>query len=59
MGLGPLVAEGAETWVTWKVEHGFGLEDEAPEQPRFSADTDTASIALQKKRALMSELEEA
>ncbi|WP_394770250.1 ABC transporter ATP-binding protein [Lacisediminihabitans sp.] len=59
MGVGPLVGEGTETWVSWKVEHGFGLEDEAPRQPRFSSDTDTASIALEKKRALMSELEEA
>ncbi|MFM9919885.1 ABC transporter ATP-binding protein [Lacisediminihabitans sp. H27-G8] len=58
-GAGPVVTEGAESWVSWKVEHGFGLEDEAPATPRFAADTDTASIAVQKKRALMSELEEA
>ena len=60
-GAGPLVAEGAEAWVSWSVEHGFGLEDEAHSTPRFDADadTDTASIAVQKKRALMSELEEA
>ncbi|CAN5418097.1 ABC transporter ATP-binding protein [soil metagenome] len=58
-GAGPLVTEGAEAWVSWNVEHGFGLEDEAPVAPRFAADTDTASIAVQKKRALMSELEEA
>lgn len=59
MGVGPAVTEGSEAWVSWKVEHGFGLEDEAPAQPRFPADADTASIAVQKKRALMSELEEA
>jgi spermidine/putrescine transport system ATP-binding protein len=58
-GSGPLVTEGAQAWVSWNVEHGFGLEDEAPPMPRFDADTDTASIALQKKRALLSELEEA
>jgi spermidine/putrescine transport system ATP-binding protein len=59
MGSGPTVAEGQETWVSWKVEHGFGLEDEAQELPRFAADTDTATLAVQKKRALMTELEEA
>lgn len=60
-GAGPLVADGAEAWVSWSVEHGFGLEDEAYSTPRFDADadTDTASIAVQKKRALLSELEEA
>jgi len=58
-GAGPTVTEGAEAWVSWNVEHGFGLEDDAPVAPRFAADTDTASIAVQKKRALMSELEEA
>ncbi|MCU1514407.1 MAG: spermidine/putrescine transporter ATP-binding protein [Microbacteriaceae bacterium] len=58
MHIGPSVAKGEEVWVSWKVEHGFGLEDEAPEQPRFAADTDTASIAVQRKHALMSELEE-
>jgi spermidine/putrescine transport system ATP-binding protein len=58
-GAGPQVTEHAEAWVSWSVEHGFGLEDEAPPEPRFDADTDTASIAVQRKRALMSELEEA
>jgi spermidine/putrescine transport system ATP-binding protein len=56
-GSGPIVTEGAETWVSWNVEHGFGLDDEAPPQPKFDADADTATIAVQKKRALMSELE--
>jgi len=55
-GAGPSVTEGAEAWVSWNVEHGFGLEDEAPAEPRFDADTDTATIAVQKKRSLMSEL---
>lgn len=57
-GAGPLLVEGAETWMSWNVEHGFGLEDEASPTPRFAADVDTASIAVQKKRALMSELGE-
>ena len=55
-GAGPSVTEGAGAWVSWNVEHGFGLEDEAPAEPRFDADTDTATIAVQKKRSLMSEL---
>jgi spermidine/putrescine transport system ATP-binding protein len=59
LGFGPVVDDGAEVWVSWQVDHGFGLEDEPVDVPRFPADTDTASIAVQKKRALMSELEEA
>jgi spermidine/putrescine transport system ATP-binding protein len=59
MTFGPLAGEGAEVWVSWDVDHGFGLEDEPLPEPRFPADTDTATIAVQKKRALMSELEEA
>src|SRR6185312_5840019 len=59
LDFGPVVPDGTEVWVSWRVDHGFGLEDEAESQPRFPADTDTATIAVQKKRALMSELEEA
>lgn len=55
-GAVPSVSVGSEAWVSWNVEHGFGLEDDAPAEPRFEADTDTASIAVQKKRALMTEL---
>lgn len=57
LGFGPVVSEGSEVWVSWQVDHGFGLEDEPSDAPRFPADTDTATIAVQKKRALMSELE--
>ena len=59
MAFGPTVNEGAEVWVSWRVEHGFGLEDGPEVQPRFPADADTATIATQRKRALASELEEA
>jgi spermidine/putrescine transport system ATP-binding protein len=59
LGFGPVVEENTEVWVSWQVDHGFGLEDEPGEMPRFPADTDTATIAVQRKRALMSELEEA
>lgn len=57
LNFGPVVADGAEVWVSWQIDHGFGLEDEAFSAPRFPADTDTATIAAQKKRALLSELE--
>ncbi|MHB1235449.1 MAG: ABC transporter ATP-binding protein, partial [Microbacteriaceae bacterium] len=58
MEFGPVASEGSEVWVSWQVEHGFGLEDVAPAGPRFPTDADTASIAQQKKRAMMSELQE-
>ena len=58
MSFGPIGHEGSEVWVSWLIEHGFGLEDEVRPGSRFPADTDTATIAVQKKRALMSELEE-
>ena len=57
MTFGPLAGEGAEVWVSWDVEHGFGLEDEPASVSRFPADTDTAMIALQRKSALLTELE--
>jgi spermidine/putrescine ABC transporter ATP-binding subunit len=57
MDFGPVMNVGAEVWVSWRVDHGFGLEDDPDAAPRFPADTDTATLAVQKKRALMSELE--
>ncbi|MEO6943967.1 MAG: ABC transporter ATP-binding protein [Lacisediminihabitans sp.] len=57
LGFGSVISEGAEVWVAWQVDHGFGLEDDPSDASRFPADTDTATIAVQKKRALMSELE--
>ncbi len=59
LGFGPIVDDGAEVWLSWQVDHGFGLEDDPVDTSRFPADTDTATIAVQRKRALMSELEEA
>jgi spermidine/putrescine transport system ATP-binding protein len=49
---------GAEAWVTWTVDHGFGLADDPGDAPRFAADTDTVSIALQRREALTAELED-
>lgn len=59
MVFGPVVNEGAEVWLTWTVDHGFGLADDPAELPRFEPDTDTRSIAVQKRVALEAELDEA
>jgi spermidine/putrescine transport system ATP-binding protein len=56
LAFGPSADVGAEVWLSWQVEHGFGLEDDTPRASRFPADLDTAAIAVQKKRALRSEL---
>jgi spermidine/putrescine transport system ATP-binding protein len=59
MVFGPVVQEGAEVWVSWSVEHGFGVADEPGAAPRFAPDDDTQSIALAKRSRLEAELEEA
>lgn len=59
MAFGPVAQEDEEVWVSWNIEHGFGLEDDPADAPRFAADTDTKSIAMQKRNALITELEEA
>ena len=56
---GPVGGEGEEVWVSWNVEHGFGLDDDPADDPKFAADTDTQSIAAQRRAALVTELEEA
>ena len=58
MVFGPVVNLGAEVWVSWMVDHGFGLADEPAEAPRFEPDADTASIALHARHELMAELED-
>jgi spermidine/putrescine transport system ATP-binding protein len=58
MVFGPVVNLGAEAWVSWTVDHGFGLLDEPDHSPRFAADTDTATIALQTRHELLAEIEE-
>ena len=57
MVFGPVVNLGAEVWVSWTVDHGFGLVDEPEHALRFAADTDTATIALQTRRDLLAEIE--
>ncbi|HTN58386.1 MAG TPA: ABC transporter ATP-binding protein, partial [Protaetiibacter sp.] len=59
MAFGPVVEQGAEVWVSWRVEHGFGLADEAEPEPRFADDDDTMSIAVQRRQRLEDELDEA
>lgn len=58
MVFGPVVNLGAEAWVTWRVEHGFGLLDEPEHTPKFASDADTAAIALQTRHELLAEIEE-
>lgn len=52
--------DGDEVWLSWSVEHTFGLVDEAePEQAsRFHADDSTTSIAVHRRQQLEAELEE-
>lgn len=59
MAFGPVVEQGAEVWISWRVEHGFGLADEAEPEPRFADDDDTMSIAVQRRQRLEDELDEA
>ena len=59
MVVGPIVNAGAEVWVSWTADHGFGLADDPETLPRFSADASTASIAVQTKEDLLAEIEEA
>ena len=59
MVFGPVVNTGAEVWLTWTVDHGFGLADDPADNPRFAADTDTHALAVQKREKLEAELEEA
>ncbi|GAA3893929.1 ABC transporter ATP-binding protein [Leifsonia kafniensis] len=58
MAFGPVAHEGAEVWVSWNIDHGFGLDDDPAETPRFEPDTDTKSIAADRREALRTELEE-
>ncbi|MGA1838674.1 ABC transporter ATP-binding protein [Herbiconiux sp. 11R-BC] len=59
MVFGPVVHVGAEVWVSWNADHGFGLDDDASAVPRFPADASTESIAVQRRIALEEELEQA
>ena len=54
---GPVEGEGDQVWLTWNLEHGFGLDDDPVEpESKFVADTSTQSIAAQ-HTALLTEIE--
>lgn len=59
MSFGPVVNVGAEVWLSWTVDHGFGLADDPATSPRFEPDEDTSAIAVQRRERLEAELEEA
>lgn len=59
MVFGPVVSSGAEVWLTWSTDHGFGLADDPADSPRFASDTDTHTLAVQRRESLEAELEEA
>ncbi|MET1043168.1 MAG: ABC transporter ATP-binding protein [Microbacteriaceae bacterium] len=55
---GPAVQEGNEVWISWLVEHGFGVADHPGESERFAPDTSTEAIATQRRERLEAELGE-
>ncbi|TFD88359.1 ABC transporter ATP-binding protein [Cryobacterium serini] len=59
MAFGPAAHVGAEVWLSWNIDHGFGLDDDPDDAPRFEADLDTQTIARQRRSSLITELEEA
>lgn len=59
MAFGPAAQVGTRVWLSWNVEHGFGLEDEPVAESKFQADDSTQSIATQRRVALETELDKA
>jgi spermidine/putrescine transport system ATP-binding protein len=57
MVFGPVVNFGAEVWVSWTVDHGFGLADDPADEPKFASDVDTVMTATQTREALAAELD--
>jgi len=57
--LGEHAKEGDEVFLSWSVDHAFGLADSPPEEERFVDDTSTGSVAVQEREKLEAELEEA
>jgi spermidine/putrescine transport system ATP-binding protein len=47
MTFGSDVHEGDTVWLSWTIDHGFGLNDDPADLPRFSPDLDTRTIAAQ------------
>ena len=59
ISLGDHAKDGDEVYLSWLVEHAFGLADPPPVEERFMSDTDTGSVAVQEREKLEAELEEA
>lgn len=58
MVFGPVVHVGAEVWVVWTVDHGFGLADEPASPAPLAEDADSSAITGQATAELVSELGE-
>lgn len=56
MQFGPTAHVGSEVWVSWSMEHAFGLEDDPATGPRFDPDDDTRAIATQRRERIEAEL---
>lgn len=56
--LGDHAKDGDEVYLSWQIDHAFGLAEAPPAPERFSSDTDTASVAVQEREKLETELEE-
>jgi spermidine/putrescine transport system ATP-binding protein len=59
MSFGSDALDGAEVWLSWTIDHGFGLDDDPADAPRFAPDLDTRTIAAQRRTSPSAELEEA
>jgi spermidine/putrescine transport system ATP-binding protein len=57
--LGDHAREGDSVWLSWSVDHAFGLAEAPPAEERFMSDTDTGAVAVQEREKLEAELEEA
>ncbi len=58
VGSGPVAGVDSQVWLSWAIDHGFGLDDVPSETGRFPADDSTSTIAAQRREDLVSELEE-
>lgn len=54
---GAVVDDGAEVWVSWAVDHGFGLDDDPEPAGRFDPDDDTRALALAQRHRIEAEFE--
>lgn len=63
MSFGSDALDGAQVWLSWTIDHGFGLNDDPADNPedapKFASDLDTRTIAAQRRLSPRPELEEA